>query len=340
MSLQNAIPRAASTRLSRFSAATREVTDAWQHSQSATHWSHLFEQVHTGQFTGHTSEVWLGPVQVIYERVHQAFSYRGRPWKGSRLFQVSLPIGGEIYYDGRPMPSNVLTTRRWDSGDRVLGNGSAECVIVAVDEVFFTHHVERVLGYPAFENARHTLVLSTDPSIVDRFRKCALSLLREAHRPRDVLLDDQSRVSLQNYLVAMLLDILAPQLHAVERLPRPSTRAYIVEKAAEFIEERLSQPVTLSDICLALRVSPRTLRYSFADIVGISPMRYLLVRRLNGARRDLMQRGSMGTVEEVALRWGFQHMGRFAISYRSVFGECPSTTSSGVCTRSRRFKWN
>jgi AraC family ethanolamine operon transcriptional activator len=124
----------------------------------------------------------------------------------------------------------------------------------------------------------------------------------------------------------MLLSVVAPGGESADRLPRPSTRAYIVDRAVEFMDARLSQPLVPADICEALRVSPRTLRYSFEEIVGVSPMRYLLARRLNAARGDLMQQGSMGTVEEVAVRWGFWHMSRFAHFYRLTFGERPSET--------------
>lgn len=33
------------------------------------------------------------------------------------------------------------------------------------------------------------------------------------------------------------------------------------------------------------------------------------------------------TVAEVAYRWGFAHLGRFAHDYRARYGESPSTTS-------------
>jgi len=322
----------------RYCVATRDVTDAWQHSQSPTDWSHLYNQVKPGRFSAHTSEVWLGALQVIHERVDHAFSYRGRPWEGSRIFQISLPIQGELYHDGRRMPGNILTTRRWDSTDRIFCNGSAECVIIAIDEILFAHNIEQVLGYPPFVASRHSLVLSSDQLIVDRFRNCVLNLLREVNRQPDLLVGDHSREFLQKYVLELLLDVLTAQRPAVDRLPRPSTRAYIVGKAVEFIEARLAEPLTLSDICLALRVSPRTLRYSFAEIVGVSPMRYLSAHRLNGARRDFLQFDRERTVEEIALSWGFQHMGRFAHYYRLTFGERPTSTSRGVHVRQRQFR--
>jgi AraC family transcriptional regulator, ethanolamine operon transcriptional activator len=310
----------------RFFTATRDVTDAWQHSRSATDWSHLFEQLTPGPFAGHTREAWLGPLQVIHERVDQAFAYQGRPWKGSRVFLVSLPARGNLYYDGRPMPDNVLVTHRWDSVGRAAGSGSVESVLIAVDEDFLAQYTQRVLGRHLFTDRRHALVSSSDPAIVARFRDTVLDLLDAVDQEPALLLEEHSRLPLQDRILTMLLEVLEPGGHSGEPLPRPSTRAYVVDKAVEFMNAHLAQPIVLADVCEALRVSPRTLRYSFAEIVGVSPTRYLLAHRLNGARRDLARAGRKGTVEEVALRWGFWHMSRFAHFYRLTFGQRPSET--------------
>jgi AraC family transcriptional regulator, ethanolamine operon transcriptional activator len=313
-------------RAHRFCAARREVTDAWQHSQSATDWSHLFEQLSPGPFNGSTHETWLGPVQIIHERLDQAFSYHGRSWEGSRVFVALLPAAGDLYFDDRLMPENLLVTYKWDAAGRAAGNGRVECVFVAVDEQFFARYAEQVLGHRLVSDVRHPLVLSAEPAVVARFRNTVLTLLQQVEQEPVLLSNEHSRRYLQDHVLRMLLGVVAPSGQCVDRLPRPSTRAYIVDRAVEFMDARLSQPVVPADICKALRVSPRTLRYSFEEIVGVSPMRYLLARRLNAARRDLMQQGAIGTVEEVAVRWGFWHMSRFAQFYRLTFGERPSET--------------
>jgi transcriptional regulator GlxA family with amidase domain len=73
-------------------------------------------------------------------------------------------------------------------------------------------------------------------------------------------------------------------------------------------------------------VSVRTLQQGFRDHIGMSPTAYL--RRVRLARaHDQLQRGE-GTVAEVAYRWGFTHLGRFATAYASVYGVTPSSTRS------------
>jgi AraC family ethanolamine operon transcriptional activator len=163
-----------------------------------------------------------------------------------------------------------------------------------------------------------------------------LNLLHDVHQQPGLLLDNHGRLALQEHLLTILLNALGPEGHASNCLPKPSTRAHIVDRAIDFMEARLARNIELKDICDALRISPRTLRYSFEAIVGVSPTHYLLARRLYGARCDLARPCLAGTVEEVALRWGFWHMGRFAQHYRLTFGERPSETCSRVqCSRQK-----
>jgi AraC-like DNA-binding protein len=53
---------------------------------------------------------------------------------------------------------------------------------------------------------------------------------------------------------------------------------------------------------------------------------YLRNVRLDGARSDLISGDEATTVSDVAYRWGFNHLGRFAAHYEHKFGETPSRT--------------
>jgi AraC family ethanolamine operon transcriptional activator len=59
----------------------------------------------------------------------------------------------------------------------------------------------------------------------------------------------------------------------------------------------------------------------------MSPSRYLRLRRLNMVRAALQRaKPAPGAIAELAKRYGFSELGRFATCYRETFGEAPSAT--------------
>ncbi len=72
---------------------------------------------------------------------------------------------------------------------------------------------------------------------------------------------------------------------------------------------------------------------AFRTNLEVAPLVYLRGVRLDRAREELLDAGgSTAMVSEIAQRWGFAHLGRFAGYYAERFGEHPSTT----LRRSRR----
>jgi AraC-like DNA-binding protein len=104
-------------------------------------------------------------------------------------------------------------------------------------------------------------------------------------------------------------------------------RMLVFRKARSFLHEKSHAPVYLAELCAATGVPERTLRDIFQTMLGVSPLKYLQLRRMRQARLALQQ-GSKQThsVKEIALASGFWELGRFAVEYKRLFGESPSET--------------
>jgi AraC-like DNA-binding protein len=106
--------------------------------------------------------------------------------------------------------------------------------------------------------------------------------------------------------------------------------AEIMARFEAVLASRDDRPLPMTEVCAAVDVGERTLRVCCAEFLGMSPGSYARLRRLNLVRAALQQANPATTsIAAVARRYGFSELGRFAVVYRSVFGEIPSTTLGG-----------
>jgi AraC-like DNA-binding protein len=74
-------------------------------------------------------------------------------------------------------------------------------------------------------------------------------------------------------------------------------------------------------------MSPRSLYNLFEKHAGTTPKNYIRNRKLESIRACLNDpSANVRSITEIALDYGFLHLGRFAENYRSAFGELPSDT--------------
>lgn len=106
---------------------------------------------------------------------------------------------------------------------------------------------------------------------------------------------------------------------------RYRTRRYIVDRCHALTRARPDDPPSLMELCRQLRISRRTLQYSFQMETGQVPVHYLRALRLNAVRRSLLQDPSQRIADAAALQ-GFFHQSYFSREYRRLFQEPPSTT--------------
>lgn len=103
----------------------------------------------------------------------------------------------------------------------------------------------------------------------------------------------------------------------------------LVRKVEEYLEASGSRPVHISEICSTLALSRRSLHRAFQEVFGMGPVTFLRQKRLCSIYAILKASApDQTTVSEVALQQGFSEYGRFAHSYRLLFGEYPSQTLS------------
>jgi AraC-like DNA-binding protein len=105
------------------------------------------------------------------------------------------------------------------------------------------------------------------------------------------------------------------------------SQSLVVKTAEDWALSHAHDRIYVTDLCRAAGVSERALEYAFKEVMGLTPMAYLVRLRLHRARQALLA-GTHGstTVSAVALDWGFWHFGEFSRASKDCFGELPSDT--------------
>jgi AraC-like DNA-binding protein len=140
----------------------------------------------------------------------------------------------------------------------------------------------------------------------------------------DILLRPEVAKAFEGKVMAAVVDCLAGAV-MLER--HRSTRQPIMRRFEELLEADQDRILHIPDVCSAIGVSERTLRHRCIEHLGMSPYRYLQLRRMHQVRRALsIADAKAKTVTEIATDYGYWELGRFSVAYKRLFGESPSTT--------------
>ncbi len=128
---------------------------------------------------------------------------------------------------------------------------------------------------------------------------------------------------LEKQLVEQLL--LSIRSLSGEKIRIPNRRQ-VAWKAEQLIRQHPRQHLNIKQICKLIGCSARTLHLGFKERYGTTPGQYARTLALNAVSRELRALPPSATISDVAMAWGFCHLGRFSQQYRQLFDELPHVT--------------
>jgi AraC family transcriptional regulator, ethanolamine operon transcriptional activator len=287
-----------------------------------TNWEQRYDQISSGLFRGALTERQLPQLQVFRERLSQSVRQSCRVWPDAIWFGL---------------PDHAAATRingRQTGADSIMvqpGNVEFELVTPSDYSIYGIVASRQLLTETArvhgcqidWQRVQSADLLRVDAAERAAFLRTLARLLPDETQPASGEADPQWQ---QGVLLA-LLDMLDHRCVEPELAASLQRRRRVVALAREYIHAHRSEAITVPDLCEQVHVSRRTLQYCFEDVLGMSPMLYLRMMRLNGVRRQLND-GAPGEVAigDVADAWGLSNFSQFSSDYRKLFGQCPSAT--------------
>ncbi|MDT7704785.1 MAG: hypothetical protein QOG20_392 [Pseudonocardiales bacterium] len=247
-------------------------------------------------------------------------------------FAVHMPTNGRALctHDGRTFEANPVRAVVTSPGMSLTMRFAYDSpqLVLRIEQEALVRHLTRMIGgslsHPIFFDPE--LDLTTDAAM--RWTGAIQLVHTEVFYEGSLVQRGQGIGSLEELLMSTLLLLQPSNHHAQLVLPSEQTGRRVVREALDYIEAHLADKVTMADIARNVHMSIRAVQQGFHEELGTTPMLYLRDRRLERARADLtdgLPSDGM-TVTEVAERWGFHHLGGFAVLYRKRWGESPSET--------------
>jgi AraC-like DNA-binding protein len=246
------------------------------------------------------------------------------------FYLAQLPLSGRarVACDGEEVDTDpsMLSVLQPKSMSRMVW--SEDCTMILLQVPRRMVH-ERAMREGMRNEPRFALARSRQIPNVGAWWQAVLDLTRNIDRfGRQWLGHPAAYASMEEFLLSAFISLLAEQDGQRRPADRGNERCF--RRAKEFIHANLDQALSSAEIARQACVSSRTLETVFKRHGEITPLVYARRCRLQAVHEVLCQARSEEraiNVTDVALNYGFVHMGRFAAQYREQFGCSPSETA-------------
>ena len=265
--------------------------------------------------------LWLQSGRETLPRVAKATVRKDR----LALFFLTGEDQASTRHSGRVLAFDEIVASAAGSMHHLRTDGPCHWATLSMSRGDFTSTSNALVGRDLIEPSVTRYYRSPLPA-VSRLIKLHQAAKELADKRAEILAQPESARALEQALLHAMITCLG------ESVPGQTSwgalhHTTIIARFEDILAANYDRPLHLPEICAAIGVSERTLRVSCMEHLGMGPIRYLWLRRMHLAHRALVRTApGTATVTEIATDNGFWELGRFAVAYRALFGEAPSTS--------------
>lgn len=251
------------------------------------------------------------------DRFSKAVSMYLEPPAGTAGFLIPRSASGKFIASGADVSNEQLVFVTDRSGADIVAPdliGSESFVIPMPRYIELTEAL-----CPSMKPLEQMCTIRGDLPQLHELRLRILKLTTQQHEPDEELLCG---------LIASIIIWMDNSLNDYTNekfLPSIRKKKRVARSAQEYIHANFREDMHMENLCRAIGVGVRTLQRSFREYFDLTITEYLTVVRLDAAHRELVGGDpSQNTVTNIALKNGFNHLGRFSVDFHDRFGLVPS----------------
>ena len=295
-------------------------------SQAVQSWGLDFKQLDCGHFKSDLHQIIVPGILISEAHFSRNLIQRGTQPKGMRTFVIMASNATPFIWRKQEVTSNSFVIFPEDAELDAVSLPGFHVYTLSISEQKIAERLQRECPPLLQRRLKHGGVMEGAPEKVQQLRYFLEALTTETIKNPDLLNQRNFQERLSGELTDQIFDILSFGEERCETLPF-LRHAHLIQNIEDWLTETGNTHCSVEELCRIFKVNERTLRRVFSEWYGVSPKQYLLALRLNGVRKDLFKSNTATSkVCDIANRWGFWHMGKFAMFYRRQFGELPSET--------------
>ncbi|MDN7179401.1 helix-turn-helix domain-containing protein [Caballeronia sp. SEWSISQ10-4 2] len=302
------------------------LADVHDHSSAVSGWEQVYRQITPGRFQSTLVQASSSDFHFFRESTNRRVAQQGIAPTGQSSIAVPLyaPLVGT--FQGQRLDGYALLLLGAGEEFRFHTPESTHFTGISVPTDAMDELVSVVVGESCARQMKQNVLRLGDEQGV-MLRERLAPFLDAAERNAGAFAHPSAAKGFRDELISVLFSLLESATGEPRRDLTHATYSDIVRRCERIVQENTEQPITVLDLCRALRCSRRTLQTSFQRIANVTPVEYLRSIRLNAVHRLLRSTSANDLlVGDAAARWGFTHLGYFAREYRDLFGELPSQT--------------
>lgn len=288
-------------------------------------WDQQYSQLGSGLFSGSVTMCRNGAARLFREDLNLDVYQVGGLSTPRIAFGFPLRFDGNCFLCGEAARIRDLLVFSGQSGFEFLSPRDFEFYGVEFDASKATDPVLAAMLdelSDVFASGRRSIRL--DPSQANNLSSSLVSLFHARAAAEATPWSAEQTNAINRQIAGSTLDCLPADAAGG---PRSERHWDVISAVRDLVRDNPYCPRSVAELTIELGISRRTLQNVCQDILGISPVHFLRVLRLNEARRAIEATQS---VTQAATQFGFWHLSYFARDYRALFGELPSITLERV----------
>lgn len=250
-----------------------------------------------------------------------------------QYFAVHMPMNGRavVNHRHRIFEANTIRALVTTPGMplRIDFDDDSPQLIIRIEARAIAAHLTRLLSRSLSKPLEFEPEFDLATEAAMRWHTAVQLIHTEVFHPGSLIQRGQGIGAVEELVMSSLLHLQPSNYHQeFMQPPQPDQRRTVVREAMNYIDDHLAERITMESVARSVHMSVRSIQQGFREELGMTPMTYLRERRLERVHEDLTDAipADGVTVTAVAERWGFHHLGSFAVEYRKRWGEAPSET--------------